>query len=166
MQPLPGLSFLLGKVKFAVQKTKLSVSVWDASHFWKHHLISLSPKTQLLGFLRATSSAPILQMWKLKCGKKLMPGKELCLLLLADPVEWAPDLNQRSRSGTSFCPVTLSRKFTFSGPYFSCMKNRPEDFTIFHLQRLRREAANRFPEDRVPLGCGTLQGVLCPSAPG
>lgn len=60
------------------------------------------------------------------------------MLLLPGSVEWAPALNQRSRSRTSFCPVTLSKTSSFSGPYFSYMRNRPEVFTIFHLQRLGR----------------------------
>lgn len=90
------------------------------------------------------------------------------MLLVSGPLEWALDLNQRSRARTSFYSVTLSRASSFSGPYFSYIRNRPEVFTILHLQRLRRRGEcgiSRFPGGCVQ-GCGSLQNTLCLFAPG
>lgn len=104
--------------------------MWGST-YWEHQLVSLSRETQALSLFRASPKAPILQM------EKLRPAKALCVLFLADPVEWVLVLSQRSRPRASFCPRTLSRAFSFSGPCFY-MKNGPEGFTTFHLQRLRR----------------------------
>lgn len=71
-------------------------------------------------------------MGKPRLSEKLT-GKEFCMLFLADPVEWVPDLSQKSRSRTSFSLMPLSRAFSFPVLYSSYTKRGPVVFSTFHL---------------------------------